>query len=95
MGKVKVKRFRSCRQDPLAGGSSQRTRDREGAFRVNTIPSSPTPSGAGPTEKPPAVISKVCGVCVHVTPCGRVVQIERPCSYVQYMSTLGLVQATV
>lgn len=64
MGKVKVKRFRSCRQDPLAGGSSKRTRSREETFRANSIQSSPLPSGAGPTEKPPAVISKVCACLV-------------------------------
>ena len=60
MGKVRVRRFRSCRQDPLAGGSSKRTRGREETFRTDSIQSSPLPSGAGPTEKPPAVISKVC-----------------------------------
>ena len=72
MGKVKVRRFRSCRQDPLSGSSSQRTRDRQGAFRTSTIQSSPTPNGDGSTEKPPAVISKVCHACAHDNVCGRV-----------------------
>lgn len=62
MGKVKVRRFRNRRQGPLAEGSSQRARSRGEAFGVSVTQASPVPSGDGPTDKPPAVMSKVCCV---------------------------------
>jgi len=67
MGKEKVRRFRNRRQNPLAEGSSQRARSRGEAFGASVTQASPVPpSGDGPTDRPPAVMSKVCPVRARV-----------------------------